>query len=158
MAPEIILEICHWSRHKYLYRRTDLISIAQKALVYCNRPKRSVIISMMICDDNDITRLNQIWRKKNGPTDVLAFPAAPVPGSEPELLGDIAISFETVMRRQQDDRLAARREIRLLFCHGMLHLLGMDHETDADRAAMQKAQAHILGISEEEAWIADDVH
>jgi len=158
MIPEITLEIRQASRHKWLYRRTDLENTARVALMERQYRRGPVTISLLCCDNEEMSRLNAAWRGGTGPTDVLAFPAEPVPGPGPAVLGDIAISFELVLERHGGDRPAARREIRLLFCHGLLHLLGMDHENGRDRAAMQAAQARILGIPEEDAWIADDAH
>lgn len=158
MIPKITLEIRQASRHKRLYRRADLEHIAQAALK--ERPYRRgpISISLLCCDNDEMSRLNAAWRGGTGPTDVLAFPAQPMPGHGPAVLGDIVICFDLVLDRHGGDRSAARREIRLLFCHGLLHLLGMDHETARDRAAMQAAQARVLNIPEEEAWIADNVH
>ncbi|HOV61971.1 MAG TPA: rRNA maturation RNase YbeY [Candidatus Hydrogenedentes bacterium] len=158
MIPEVILEIRQASRHPRLYRRSDLESVARAALAECRYQGGPALISLLCCDNEEMTRLNTAWRGGNGPTDVLAFPAEPVPGPGPRVLGDIVISFELVLDRHGGDRSAARREIRLLFCHGLLHLLGMDHETARNRALMQAAQARVLGIPEEDAWIADDAH
>lgn len=112
-----------------------------------------VEISVLFCDDDDMTALNRRYRRKNAPTDVLSFEqdsAADAGGVR--ALGDIVISLETAERNCQGDRALVKREIELLFCHGLLHLLGYDHGTRAERTEMIRKQAHYLGTSELEAW------
>ncbi len=114
-----------------------------------------VEVSVLFCDDDRIRSLNKAYRNKDSATDVLSFeqPEAPIPG--PRLLGDIVISLETVVGRNGTDRAAMRNDVRLLFCHGMLHLLGYDHGTEATRRVMNEKQAHYLGVRMEAAWRTD---
>ncbi len=112
-----------------------------------------VEISVLFCDDDDITQLNKKYRRMNKPTDVLSFEQdGPGEAAGSRALGDIVISLETAERNCHGDRTLMRREIELLFCHGLLHLLGYDHGTRAERAEMTKKQAEYLGTSEVEAW------
>ncbi len=110
---------------------------------------------MLLCDDAYIADLNRAYRGKRGPTDVLSFEYESIPGTDVEgpLLGDIVISLETVERRCGGAREAMRHEVRLLFCHGVLHLLGQEHDTAAERRAMVGKQARYLDVTIEEAWI-----
>ncbi len=155
-AADITIEIQRLSRHKQLYARRELEEIVRRALAWRGRPGEQVSVSLCLCDDEEMARLNKDWMGKQGPTDVLSFPAAPVPIPGPRCLGDVVISLENVMARNRENRRAARREVRLLFCHGVLHLLGMDHETAAGEAGMRAAQARILNIPEDKAWLDDD--
>jgi probable rRNA maturation factor len=86
-------------------------------------PDRSVTVAFM--DDDAIEALNERFRGKAGPTDVLSFP-----DGEAGHLGDIAISTPTARRQARRRRHGADREARLLMLHGFLHLMGYDHETD----------------------------
>lgn len=110
-------------------------------------------VSVLFCGDEFIAGLNREYRGKRGPTDVLSFGqedgAAPPDG---RVLGDIVISLDTVAARCAGDPEAMRAEVRLLFCHGLLHLIGYDHGTAAERRAMQALQARFLGVSDAEAW------
>jgi probable rRNA maturation factor len=95
--------------------------------------------------DAEIARMNYTYRKKKAPTDVLSFPAihrrrpVPVPASQRFLavpasspfLGDIAISPATARRNAKRFDRTLPDELRILILHGILHLLGYDHETDA---------------------------
>jgi len=113
----------------------------------------NVEISLLFCDDDDMTALNRRYRRKNAPTDVLSFEQdGPGEAAGARTLGDIVISLETAERNCGGDRRLIKREIELLFCHGLLHLLGYDHGTRAERAEMTQKQAQYLGTSELEAW------
>jgi probable rRNA maturation factor len=93
---------------------------------------------MTVCfvEDREIARLNKKFRGKAKPTDVLSFPAvgngnAQLPSKRGgEYLGDIAISPETARRNAQRGGRSLDDELRVLMLHGVLHLLGHDHETD----------------------------
>jgi len=112
----------------------------------------SVEVSLLLCDDEDMRRLNRTYRDQDRPTDVLAF-AQDGPAAGPvRILGDIVISLETVEARCRRDQSAMRKEVRLLFCHGLLHLLGYDHATERSRMRMAAKQAASLGLPVAEVW------
>jgi probable rRNA maturation factor len=78
-----------------------------------------------------MARLNETFRKKHGPTDVLSFPAnGDRPEQGAEYIGDIAISPETAQRNARRFSRSLPVEMRILILHGMIHLAGFDHETD----------------------------
>ncbi len=91
----------------------------------------------MLTTDAGIRRLNRRFRGKNKATDVLSFPAA-----EPALgvAGDLAISVETAARQAAECGHGLNVELRVLMLHGMLHLAGYDHETDAGEMAAIEAR------------------
>jgi len=97
-------------------------------------------LELLIVTDKEIASINAQTRGKNTPTDVLSFPLEDVPSST--LLGTIVISIDHVLKlagelgHTQDD------ESRLLFLHGLLHLLGYDHETDDGE--MRDKEAEII--------------
>lgn len=148
MIPRI--GIRNESRRKRFYRRDTLLQLAQ---FICESEGYSgpVEISLLFCDDAYMAELNRQYRKKDAPTDVLSFPQEAVTAGDVRLLGDIVISLETVERRG-GDLTALRREVGVLFCHGLLHLLGYDHATAAEEDTMKKLQARYLGSSVENAW------
>jgi len=88
----------------------------------------------LITNDKELRRLNRQFRKKDRATDVLSFPAVELDG----VLGDIAISFERAKQQAAERRHAVGEEIGVLMLHGVLHLLGMDHETD--RGQMERTE------------------
>jgi probable rRNA maturation factor len=91
----------------------------------------------LITTDAALRRLNREFRGKDAITDVLSFPAAPGPLlSAPGLrLGDLAISLPRARSQAREFGHSIEGEVRILMLHGLLHLLGMDHETDRGRMA-----------------------
>jgi len=87
--------------------------------------------SVAFVTDAEIARLNKIYRKKNKPTDVLSFPAQTTKRlNRNKFLGDIAIAPAVARRYAQKNGRSLQTEICILVLHGILHLLGYDHETD----------------------------
>jgi probable rRNA maturation factor len=93
-------------------------------------PQNAVTIQLI--SDAAMARLNQTFRHKRGPTDVLSFPAdgARRPKRDAPYIGDIAISPQTARRNARRFSRTLPAEMRILILHGMLHLAGFDHETD----------------------------
>ena len=84
-------------------------------------------ISLLLADDETIQELNKSYRDMDKPTDVLSFEI-----ESDEILGDIIISVETAKRMAIEYSISLDREIAFLFIHGILHLLGYDHETSVE--------------------------
>jgi probable rRNA maturation factor len=94
-------------------------------------------LSVLLTDDVRIEALNRKHRRKAKPTDVLAFPMDFAPnGTTPRLLGDIVISLDTAARQARERRRPLIAEVTHLVAHGLLHLLGYDHRTDAEERRM----------------------
>jgi len=102
---------------------------AKKSLRQLNLRRDSIAIAFVT--DTEIARLNKIYRKKNKPTDVLSFPAqsAKRPNKN-KFLGDIAIAPAVARRYSKKNGRSLESEICILILHGILHLLGYDHEAD----------------------------
>ena len=142
------LRLRNISSTKRLVRRDALEHLANRICAGENIDTATEI-SLLLCDDEFISRLNRQYRGEEGPTDVLSFEQD---GPGGRISGDVVISLETVLRRCDQDRVLARREVDLLFCHGLLHLLGYDHSTPAERETMMRKQAQYLCVSEHPAW------
>ncbi len=87
-------------------------------------------LSLVFTDDADIAEYNGKYLNRSGPTDVIAFPMLEGPASEINsyLLGDVLISVETAIRQAEAAEHDVETEIDMLIIHGILHLLGYDHE------------------------------
>lgn len=96
-----------------------------EAILTAAAPRRAASVSVLLCGDARMRRLNREFRSIDRPTDVLSFPAE-LPG----LLGDIAIGVPYAARQARQRGHGLDREVQLLLVHGVLHLLGHDHETD----------------------------
>jgi probable rRNA maturation factor len=120
-------------------------------------------VSILFVDEAAIAALNEQFLLRSGPTDVLAFPIEddPVPGGrspdtggpgpgaerfeEPTLLlGDVVICPAVAWRNAEAHGVAYQDEVALLVVHGLLHLLGMDHEGDAEARAMEQLETSLL--------------
>lgn len=113
----------------------------------------AVELSIAVVELLEMTELNSRFREKDGPTDVLSFPCddpcAVVEPGEPVTLGDVVIAPEVAERQALEYGHTVEEELNLLLVHGVLHLLGYDHETDEDAAVMQARERVLL-----EAWAA----
>ncbi len=95
-------------------------------------------VALRLCDDAAIQELNRDYRGKNKPTDVLAFAQREAESADAALLGDIVISVPTAKRQAKRGLYA---ELLHLASHGLCHLLGYDHENDADEREMNARAA-----------------
>lgn len=102
-------------------------------------------VSVLICDDQEIHRLNKQFRDMDKPTDVLSFPMYDDEGNlDPDELGDIVISLERAKLQAEEYGHSLTREVAFLTAHSMLHLFGYDHIDDAEREEMFEKQEEIL--------------
>jgi probable rRNA maturation factor len=92
----------------------------------------------LITGDAELRRLNRNFRGKDYPTDVLSFPSEPRPSGSGPSLGDIAISLGRARAQARQFGHTIEHEVQILMLHGVLHLLGHDHETDS--GAMARAE------------------
>ncbi|MFA6187712.1 MAG: rRNA maturation RNase YbeY [Sulfuricurvum sp.] len=92
-------------------------------------------IELILTDNDEIAEINQEFRGIDKPTDVLSFPTDPFPGAP---LGTIIISVDKVAEVAKELGHSENDELTLLFIHGMLHLLGMDHEVDQGEMRVQE--------------------
>ncbi len=97
-------------------------------------------IALLLCDDAAMTALNSQFRGKNTPTNVLSFPSGEAEG----FLGDIALARETCLREAAEKNIPLRDHSAHLIIHGMLHLIGYDHERDDEAAVMERRESDIL--------------
>jgi probable rRNA maturation factor len=132
-----------------IVNRQREVRVVQRSLEsFLRRVKRELglqksDVTVCLVSDAAMARLNRNFRKKKGPTDVLSFPSVtrrrpvrlrrrsrPENSGQEEYLGDIAISPATARRYAKKHERKVAKELRVLILHGVLHLLGFDHETD----------------------------
>lgn len=95
--------------------------------------------------DAEIACLNATYRGKSTPTNVLSFPSVPIAGDgDVRRLGDIVLSAETIAREAGEQGISPLHHVQHLVVHGILHLLGFDHETDAEAEKMEDLEVEIL--------------
>ena len=110
--------------------------------------------SLLFTSDEEIHTLNREWRQRDKPTNVLSFPMLDredlldlAPDGPPELLGDIALAYETCAREAADKGIPIEAHAAHLIIHGLLHLAGHDHEiSSADADAMEQLEIKALAL------------
>lgn len=119
-------------------------------------------LSIRIAGDDLLRALNRQHRGIDEPTDVLSFPAADdeFPGGDegPDYLGDIAISLAAARRNAELTGTPLDRELRHLVTHGVLHLLGYEHEGEGDTSRMRGREVELLGEWVNAIWEAPPTH
>lgn len=127
---------------------SELISsIAEKTIAFVDSGI-SADLSLNLMNDNEIHELNLQYRGIDRPTDVLSFESGEIdPETGSKYLGDIAISYDRVLAQSADAGHPVESEMQLLIIHGILHLLGYDHDTPENKQQMWALQSNILSQS-----------
>jgi probable rRNA maturation factor len=151
MGVDVIIESDHWVA-------TDLAVLAEKAvsatLEHLSMGASASEVAILATDDVSIAKLNQDFRGKGQPTNVLSWPSeergAANPGEKPAApsknseLGDIALGFETCAREAIASGKPLENHLLHLVVHGTLHLLGYDHQRELDADLMETTEIAIL--------------
>jgi len=130
----------------------DLDTEIRKAAAALSRhpriqPAMPAAACVALSDDAAVKKLNAAYRAKDKPTNVLSFPALPQPpsrGADTPFIGDIVLAEETVRREARELTIPVTHHIQHLVVHGLLHLLGYDHETDGDASIMETIETETL--------------
>lgn len=101
-------------------------------------------LCIRIVDEEEGARLNETWRHKTGPTNVLSFPADTLHEIVPRLLGDVVICAPVVEREASEQGKKPEDHWAHMVIHGTLHLLGYDHINETDAAAMEEKETSLL--------------
>ena len=159
MTVDVIIEDARW-------KSLDLTQIANQAffetLLLLDLNPKNFACCIFACDNKKIKQLNNKFRGKNGPTNVLSFPTSlenyavksnltPTEATNPHELGDIAIAFEICKKEATISKVRFEHHVYHLITHSVLHLLGFDHEEKENAAKMEKIEVQVLakqGISD----------
>ncbi|OQX27538.1 MAG: rRNA maturation RNase YbeY [Desulfobacteraceae bacterium IS3] len=132
-------------QNKTKISRQSLRKTAQAVLNASGCPESE--LSILILDDPQIAVLNKEYLNREGPTNVIAFPMheGEFPNLNPELLGDVVISVETAQKEGEATGISMEARFTELLVHGILHLLGYDHEkTEEEAIRMENKSSEIL--------------
>ena len=147
LVVEIVRDAGDWS----VFEPADA-SINQAAAALFSHPRFASAPAAEACialsSDAAVRELNRSYRSQDKPTNVLSFPAlAPLSGGPADaarFLGDVVLSVETCRSEARELGLQPAHHLQHLVVHGLLHLLGLDHETDADAQVMESVETEIL--------------
>jgi len=134
---EVVIEDEDW---------TEVLGAAEELATRCHaaalrfEPSLDGEIALLLTDDANMRALNNRFRGKDKPTNVLSFP-----GGGDEFIGDIALAREACVDEAKEKGIALHDHAAHLIIHGMLHLVGYDHETDDEAETMERREAEILG-------------
>jgi probable rRNA maturation factor len=112
-------------------------------------------VTLLFVDEDEMSSYNERFLNRSGPTDVLAFPVEdllpgvapdPNPTGPPMMIGDVIIAPAYVKRQAGELEVDFEDEMALMVTHGILHLMGYDHQADGDAAAMENREVEILGL------------
>jgi probable rRNA maturation factor len=143
---EIRYSDAHWKRP--LPKAKKLAEAAVAATLAYERVKQPVDITLTLAGDAYVRKLNHAWRGKDKPTNVLSFPLMPLgldlPKGQILMLGDIVLARQTLLCEATAEGKSLAAHYQHLIVHGVLHLLGYDHEGDDETEDMQAREVRIL--------------
>ncbi|HKL26027.1 MAG TPA: rRNA maturation RNase YbeY [Desulfuromonadales bacterium] len=138
-------------QRKIKVRKVPLRNVARKILSVSGCPEAR--LSVLIVNDRQIRAINRDYLQRDKPTNVISFPMQEGAGAgiQPDLLGDVVISAETAQRDAAEAGRSVESEIYFLLLHGILHLLGYDHErgSQADAERMEAREKQIFALLSE---------
>lgn len=121
----------------------DVEAVVERAALAVLGDKAGGVV-ILLTDDETVRDLNDRFRGKDRPTNVLSFPAADMPGANPQPLGDIVLAYGVCATEAEEQSKTLRNHLTHLVVHGLLHLLGRDHEVDAEAEAMEAEERTLL--------------
>lgn len=152
LSLEVVIEAGDWPEADALEALVaDVARVLEAAPELADLLDRPCSACVAFSNDADVRALNARYRGKDKPTNVLSFPAQePAPGVlGPDMavpLGDIVLAAETVIAEARELGIPQSHHLQHLVVHGVLHLLGYDHESDADAEIMEALETRILAV------------
>lgn len=120
----------------------DLSALSKEIFLLEQKP--DAIVNLKFISDEDIKILNQKYRNKSMPTNVLSFENDDISRVHTNEIGDIAISYEYAIREAEEQKKTFHDHVMHLTLHGILHLLGYDHQLESDAEYMELKEVNIL--------------
>lgn len=137
---EVAVSVAGAPSPRQVTRWLDALLAAAPAPFGARRRLAAASVSVLLCGDARMRTLNRTWRSKDVPTDVLSFPSG-----EAGFLGDLVVDVPYAGRQARRLGHSREREVKVLLAHGLLHLLGYDHETDdGEMLALQRRLVHTV--------------
>lgn len=128
----------------------ELVALSVNAAILgAGEDDAALSLAVVLSDDDRVAELNKTYRGKDEPTNVLSFAAREAPLQAPEAeavenLGDVVVAMETCYREAEAQGTALRDHLCHLIVHGVLHLLGYDHQDDTEAEDMERLETDVL--------------
>lgn len=158
---DVLISAASWKRAlpsaTLACRRAARAAWERGASAALKRRAAAAELSIVLTGDAAIRKLNAAYRRKDKPTNVLSFPGSgpgDLRGSAGVILGDVVIAYGTVAKEARQGRKSLKDHLSHMVVHGVLHLLGYDHETASDAKTMERLETKILS----QLGIADPYH
>lgn len=144
----ILIEDMRWAEVLPSYEHVTIDAV-NAVILYMEPAENPISASIILADDEFLQGYNYQYRGKNYPTNVLSFPGNPddkgnLFPDEPDNLGDIMISLATIEREAIEQHKSFENHYKHMLVHGVLHLMGYDHENDQDAEVMESLEIEIL--------------
>ena len=137
---EVMVDSARWKEPRKV---RSIVRRAVARAAATTRSTQGAELAIVLTDDSAMRVLNRDWRGVDKATNVLSFPAKKCRGPKPHL-GDIVLAFETIAREAKSEHKPFAHHVAHLAVHGFLHLVGYDHERDADALEMEQTERDIL--------------
>lgn len=141
LAVEIVRQGGAWDASQFSDATAELA--AHAAFAEGSPGPSSYEVAIVLTDDAEMRTLNRTWQGKDAPTNVLSFPAGDG-HNETRSLGDVVIAYETALEESRGDNIPLSDHVSHLVIHGVLHLLGFDHEQDEAAERMEALETKAL--------------
>ena len=126
------------------YKKIILNAVKKTYKEVFNITKPNIELSVFLTSNKKIQKLNQEYRNKDKPTNVLSFPMGSISGDNSVLIGDIVIALETIISEAKKLKISRKNYLSKITIHGLLHLLGYDHIEQNDFIKMDKIEKNII--------------
>ncbi|WP_267256488.1 rRNA maturation RNase YbeY [Coxiella endosymbiont of Ornithodoros maritimus] len=140
----ISIDVQHATQFEDLPSLSNIEQWVKTALQFILTDKNKSALTIRFIDKEESTELNEHYRHKKGPTNVLSFPDEAIPGFPSESFGDLAICAPLVAEEAHAQHKTTEAHFAHLVTHGFLHLLGYDHVENGDTEEMENLEIKIL--------------
>lgn len=141
----VTVELMNVSGQNEVPMQADFQDWSNAALKALDRSDQPIELGIRLVNEAESAELNQNFRHKQGSTNVLSFSYDDIPaGAEQAMLGDLVICSQVVIQEAREQQKSVQAHWAHMTIHGMLHLLGQDHQLDAEAEAMEKLESVIL--------------
>jgi probable rRNA maturation factor len=138
------VEELSWANELPMYKKNILCAVKETLKTTNFKNLKNTEISFLLTSDKNIKLLNNNYRDKNKSTNVLAFPMNHKEKSNNYLIGDIAISLQKILKESKKFRIQKYKYLSKITIHGVLHLIGFDHQTQKQYIEMKEIEQSIL--------------